>query len=150
MFIEEILFVPPQELSDPETYIRTQLQKRLYTCEKDVGYITAIEQVKLHSNTICVNTGGCKVKVSFDLTSILPTPGNVYHACIQLLLPDGMFCRFHEIPILIARDQLEDWTFDSNTFVKGDHTLAVGDWVSVQVTSARFENNEYQCLGRLT
>lgn len=150
--MHDTVYVPPQHLGTPYEFICEQLQKRLHTCERDVGYILSIDNVVIDGNTICINTGGGKYKVVYDIDTILPQVSDLFKSCIQLVLPEGVFSRYHNMPILVSSDYLLDtgWVFENGVFQRGEETLSQGKWVDVVIESFRFENREYQCLGRLS
>lgn len=141
----------PNELKDIYTSINGQLEKLLNTSIEE-GYILSIPTIKDYTtNTIHNTTGACIFRVVYDTEILDISIGREYNSIIYRVSTEGVFTHLYDIDILIPAPVLLkngwEWNYESQTYIRNEKQLVKDSWKRVRITSMRYENNKYKCLG---
>lgn len=151
----ENIIVHPNELVNIKGYIRSKLQSYISTCTEKNGYIVDICDIdwETMTNKISRISGNCLFSVSYTVENLKPEYGHVYNALVNKMYPDGIFLEYNNITIVIPRDNLSEWTYENNIFIKKDQAnivqISIGDWLSVHIDASRYEDGGYQCIASI-
>lgn len=124
-------------------------------CDKQLGYIIKIENVKVISNVISNFCTKVMFNVSFDTFSFYPSKDTVYKLNVSLIFEHGILILIDTIKILIPYSQLkekyelnkEDKTYINKTNKK--EKICIGNEIELQLTHFEYHNGGFNCMARL-
>jgi len=146
------IVIEPQELSDINNHIYRKLESFVGDCTKKDGYIISIDtDFKIISNIISRVSGNCIYYIFFKIQTLKPEDGHTYGALVNRIYPQGLFCEYHNIKIIIPSESMDGWEFENSIYINKstDKSISKGDWINVLINVTRYDNRSYQCIGSL-
>lgn len=145
------IILRPDELTHIELNIEKKIRKKIGMCSKEKGYIIMINNIqKKIQNIISRVSGNCKFKVSYNIYTLKPENDHIYNVLVSNIFKEGIFCEYNRIKILIPVSCLTQYVFENKTFINDNkHIIQTGDWIKVQITNVRYDDQNYQCIAKL-
>jgi DNA-directed RNA polymerase subunit E'/Rpb7 len=156
------IVLSPHELVHISSAIQRHLEEKIGTCNKEYGYIMDIGNVDPYRMpTISKISGNCIYDVTYEIQTLKPEPGQVYHAQVQSIFPDGMFTHYKNINIFIPTSSSLGDDADANgadaksadaksadAKSADAKTPKIGDIIPVTILFIRYENHRFRCIGK--
>lgn len=121
-------------------------------CDKQYGYILEIEDdVNIISNIVSPSGIGAFFQVIFEATVLKPAKGDKYTGKVCMIFPNGIFVDVEKkLKVLIPAEKLGEYKYkDDNTFKKGKKIISIETEVELEITSVKYEKQNFQCIGKL-
>jgi DNA-directed RNA polymerase subunit E'/Rpb7 len=121
-------------------------------CDKEYGYILDIgEKINIIGNVVAPSGNGAFFRVSFETTVLKPSKGDKYTGKVCMIFSSGIFIDIeNKLKLLIPAEKLGEYKYkDDNTFKKGKKTISVDTELEVEITSVKYEKQNFQCIGKL-
>jgi DNA-directed RNA polymerase subunit E'/Rpb7 len=145
------VILTPTELRNINTNIYEKLENTVGTCTERDGYVIAVESVdfKTLTNVISRVSGNCIFKITYTVMTLKPEVGHIYCSLVNRVFPQGIFCEYYGIQIIIPRETIDGWSFKNDAFVdeSEENTISNRDWVNIKIVITRYDDGVYQCIG---
>lgn len=147
------IIIKPNELRNFKDTIYNKLKNKISLCVKDIGYITnIIEIISITSVKISRTTGNCIYLVTYKIEILKPTIGMIFLTLVNVIDKDGILTEHNNIKLFIpSTSLLTDWEYNGDYFYdsKNDLKISVGNWVKVEIIYMRYDDHNYECIGKL-
>ena len=134
-------------LHDVRGNIISIIRSQIGTYISTYGYIKDIVDIDISKNgTISRWSEDILFNVEYTIHHVIPRVGDVYQCLISNVIPQGIFCSFEKIFILLPVK--DDWEYSETqkSMKIGNVAFAEGDKISARITTVKFENM-YKCIG---
>jgi DNA-directed RNA polymerase subunit E'/Rpb7 len=145
------IVLKPCELKDMRRTIVDKLNQKIATeCTETNGYVIQITAIDPgYTNIISRVSGNCIVRVTFTTDNLRPRVGHIYNVQIIKAYKTGIVASFRRITFFIPVTMLEGYEFEENRYTSPSRVIEEGQTIRVQVTAARYENGNFQCISTL-
>lgn len=136
---------------------KNHLHKKLVTkfqgsCSEEHGYITEIgNDIEIIGNFI--DTRGYIIfDIKLNITALKPEKNVIYTAQVMMIDSVGIFVTVEDkLQIIIPEERAGKYKYneEDETFKYKKKVISENSTVRVQLLEYRFENNSFQCIGKL-
>jgi len=135
-------------LHDVRGNIISTIRSQIGTYISTYGYIKDIKDIDISPvGDISRMSEDILFKAEYTIHHVIPRVGDVYECGISNIIPQGIFCSFEKIFILLPVQP--DWEYYENhvkSMKIGDSLFYEGDTIRARITTVKFENM-YKCIG---
>lgn len=115
-------------------------------CTAAHGYIMEVLELKdVHSSSIADGTLENIFVVTYTANSIKPAEGMVVQGVVSDLDSEDLFVQVEDrFKVMVSGDRLEDagYTFDNDTYTRGNEVIAIGSLLEVRITEAGYSSRK--------
>lgn len=151
IIIERRIYIEPKYL---DTNLMEHLLKKIKEittneCTKEYGHILSVNKlVEITGNIDTIFT------VKFEATTLKPEPGKKFDAVVCMVYKDGIFVNIAgKQKMLIPVSNLVNYKFNEaeNVYINTEtkNKISIGNTISIQVTAAKYNNQNFSCVGSI-
>ena len=143
------IHLKPFMLHDAKGNIVSIIRSQIGTYVSTYGYIKDIVDITISSTgSISRWSEDVLFDAEYTIHHVIPRVGDVYECLINNIIPQGIFCSFEKIFILLPVK--DDWEYSEKrkSMTIGDTIFTEGGKVDARITTVKFENM-YKCIGVL-
>lgn len=122
-------------------------------CDKDHGYIIHIhDKITIIGNIVAPSGMGAFFNVIFYADTLKPSIGAKYRGRVCMLFPNGIFVDVKEkLKVLLPVEKMGEYKYkdNDNIFKKGKNKIEIDSEVELEITSIKYEKQNFQCIGKL-
>jgi len=124
----------------------------LGNCDQEHGYILKVyDNVRILENTVATTSPGVFFHIEFSIKSLKPKKDYTYKGVVFTVFAVGIFVEvLNKMKILVPTDKMDGYKFKNNSFKKGNDAICTGSTVFVTVELIKYENHNFNCIGRLS
>jgi len=123
-------------------------EKTFRTCIDELGYVMDISKINtiknIHSNLFIVNS---------ELSLFKPEKDGIYDSIVRMIFKEGVFVEINNIQnVLIPTSYISDtYEYKDNIFIskKDDKKIDTNMKLKVKLTTIKYYNNKFNCIGQI-
>ena len=147
--INTTIYLIPSELDDIYHNIITKIKNNT-ACTEEYGYPIEFEEMIKYSSKSISTTGSCVFNVSYRIKCLKPVINQVYNCIVTHIYPEGIFASYGKLRILVPSSNISEYIYDGTLVKIHDSTIKTDDNIDIIITQLKYDNHNYQCIGKLT
>ena len=155
--INGFIILTPQEFNnDWKSTLAEKTKKKYLGCTNSYGYIIKITKISNDIETIFdSNSVSIRCNITFEVKRIKPEKNKKLNCNVNMIFNHGIFAEIDDkIKILIPDHTLktDGYQFDKtdNVYNGNNTTIKKHDKIVIEIIDIRYNNNKYDCIGKLS